>query len=370
MTSALDANFRQLDDDLARVKARLLFRARAFNAAVQEPIDYAFSVFGHLYRPMLVLTSAYILAHDLNEPALPEVIDAAAAVELLHIATLHHDDIIDNAQTRRGNPTMNAKFGQDVAILTGDFLLAASMQTSASLGVSEMQAMCTALTSACVGQMLETSQLYEHSRSEADYISAIEGKTAALMRAAALIGAIVSGADVTAQEAFASFGRHLGIAFQIWDDILDLSVTARTGKPTAQDIDNGVYTLPVIYAMGNIRDDLMPLLEKQPLTDGSRAAVITLLEQCGALRYSVNRAQNHLAEAFAAIATLNCLAGKQAEVIRRLQGLIQLILPRHADFNLLSMPAARVAGNGSGPYHGGSMHDGASPVGGGGEIHR
>lgn len=358
MTSAPDANFRQLDNDLARVKARLLFRAQAFNAAVQEPIDYAFSVFGHLYRPMLVLTSAYILAQDLNEPAPPEVIDAAAAVELLHMATLHHDDIIDNAQTRRGNATMNAKFGQDVAILTGDFLLAASMQTSASLGVSEMQALCTALTSACVGQMLETSQLFEHSRSEADYLSAIEGKTAALMRAAALMGAIVSGADTTAQEAFASFGHHLGIAFQIWDDVLDLQATARTGKPTAQDIDNGVYTLPVIYAMGNIREDLMPLLEKPPLTEGGRAAVITLLEQCGALRYSVNRAQYHLAEAFAAIAELNCLAGKQAEVIRRLQSLIQLILPRHADFNLLSMPTSRTVGNGSSPYGSGAMHDG------------
>ncbi|MFE4371729.1 polyprenyl synthetase family protein [Streptomyces sp. NPDC056835] len=318
----------QLDEDVARVRERLRSLVAPQNPKIQDPVMYAVEHTGRLLRPTLVLLSAYLLEGEPGAATDPRVIDSAAAVEILHIATLHHDDLIDDARIRRGRPTANAKYGPAVALLVGDYLLARCMQVAAELGVSHLKPMAETLVDVCVGQMLESSQLYDPLRSEEDYLAAISGKTARLMKAATALGALRSGASREAQEALASFGHHLGMAFQIWDDILDLCSDS-TGKEIAKDLLNGVYTLPVIYAVQDQPDRLVSALRAQPLSDVQCREITALLHESGAIRRAVDTAQRHVDSALKAVESQSAFASSAPAVGRYLRGLVDRLAAQH-----------------------------------------
>ncbi|MBV6699915.1 polyprenyl synthetase family protein [Kitasatospora aureofaciens] len=283
---------------------------------------------GHLLRPTLVLLSSYLLDTGRDSRTHRRVIEGAAVVETLHIATLHHDDVIDNAQIRRGKPSINAKYGNAIALLTGDYLLARCMQSAASLGRPHLVAMAETLTDMCVGQMLESSQLHDPSRTEEDYFAAISGKTARLLRMAASMGALQSKAGKGEREALESFGHNLGMAFQIWDDILDIC-SRETGKQPAKDILNGVYTLPVIYAVQDFGNRLVPVLRAQPLSAEQCGEVVAVVEESGAIARAAKVAQRYTDDALHAVETHRATAPHAPIVRRCLSDLVGSFAARH-----------------------------------------
>ncbi len=320
----------QLEEDLTRVRERLRTLVATPNQRVSGPIMYSVEDTGRLLRPTLALISSYLVAGDWGIATKPDVVDAATTVEILHVATLFHDDMIDEAQIRRGRPTANVKYGEPIALLTGDYLLARCMRIAAELGSAQLKLMADTLNDLCVGQMMETSQLYDAKRSEQEYLAAIGGKTASLMKAAATIGALQAGADTDAQQALATFGHNLGMAFQIWDDILDLCSTG-TGKTTDKDLLNGVYTLPLIYAATDEPERVSAILDERASLSLERCdEILSIMHECGALNRAAEVARRHVQTAFAAIERHPTFAGRAPVVGRYLIDLVGKLTARHA----------------------------------------
>ena len=168
----------------------------------------------------------------------------------MHLGSLYHDDVIDEAETRRGVPSVNARWSNIVAILAGDYLLAQASALAASLGADVAALLAATIGELCRGQVLELQHLFDVDRTEEAYLSAIEGKTASLMATACRVGAMVSDVSADSLDALTQFGHHLGMCFQVVDDVLDVTRTeAELGKPAGNDVHEGVYTLPVIYAL-------------------------------------------------------------------------------------------------------------------------
>ncbi len=168
------------------------------------------------------------------------------------MGSLYHDDVIDEASSRRGVESVNARWGNLVAILAGDFLLAKASEIAASLGTEVVRVLANAIGRLCQGEMTQLHDSFSTSRTEDSYLDAIACKTASLLSASTRIGAIVAGADRSDVESLTSFGHAFGMAFQIWDDVRDLVCTeAELGKPAGHDMLEGTYTLPVIRALAD-----------------------------------------------------------------------------------------------------------------------
>lgn len=215
---------------------------------------------GKRLRPILAITSAAAGGAEISR----EVLLSGIAVELVHLASLYHDDVMDDASQRRKVESVNFRWGNLVAIVAGDYLLAKAAGIAARLGQEIAELLANTLADLCVGQILEVQTSYSVSRSNESYFEAISGKTASLMATACRIGALVSNLDGNHVEAVTKIGRSLGMVFQIRDDILDLVASAEIlGKTPAQDLLEGIYTLPVIEALKTpYKADLEPLLTR------------------------------------------------------------------------------------------------------------
>jgi heptaprenyl diphosphate synthase len=237
----------------------------------------------------------------------------------MHLGSLYHDDVIDEAETRRGVPSVNARWSNIVAILAGDFLLARASSLAASLGSEVAAVLASTLGELCRGQVLELQHLFDVDRTEEAYTSAIEGKTAALFSAACRIGGMVTGIAEPGLDALGSYGHHAGMCFQIVDDCLDLTSTDDAlGKHAGQDLVAGVYTLPVIYALARtagLRDMLGHPLEPERVADARQLAASN-----GAVTAALGVARDHAARAGAALDTATDLDAEVCHALRRLVG--------------------------------------------------
>src|SRR6478736_4162978 len=239
-----------LSADLVRVEDALRDAVRSPDRFLDEVASHLVTAGGKRIRPVLTLCAAYAAA-GAGDAASSEAVTGAVSVELVHLGSLYHDDVIDEAETRRGVPSVNARWSNIVAILAGDFLLARASSLAASLGADVASLLAATIGELCRGQVLELQHLFDVDRSEEAYTSAIEGKTAALFGTACRVGGIVSAVDDPTLEALTQFGHHLGMCFQVVDDVLDVTGTDESlGKPAGNDILEGVYTLPVIHALG------------------------------------------------------------------------------------------------------------------------
>ena len=241
----------QLTDDLGRVEEALRVAVNSDDPLLRDVASHLVEAGGKRLRPRLTLTTAAAATADpAAGPASPEAVTGAAAVELVHLGSLYHDDVIDEAETRRGVPSVNARWSNIVAILAGDYLLAAASERAASLGADVAMLLATTIGDLCRGQVLELQHLFDTRRSEAAYLAAISGKTASLFATSCRIGGMVSEVSPSTLASLTEFGQHLGMCFQIVDDVLDLTGTEQQlGKPAGNDLLEGVYTLPVIYAL-------------------------------------------------------------------------------------------------------------------------
>lgn len=324
MTTVIETTFPQLDQDLRRVRRELHDTLGAADRRLRRPLGHLLVNSGRMFRPSLALIAYYLYATPDGTPADDDVIKAAAAVECLHIATLYHDDVIDDATLRRGVPALHAQYGRDSAILAGDFLLGCCMSLASSLSDTVASVIAETLREMCNGQMLEMVDTFNVFRDEESYFAAINGKTASLLAASASVGALTGRAPRQSLLPLATYARHLGLAFQIWDDVRDIRATDDTGKDAGKDIENGVYTLPVIYGMRRAPDELAELLTTPAA--GRLARIRRLLEDTGALDAAVRTASYNLAEAFAAADQLT-EEWPRADIGERLRGLARALIP-------------------------------------------
>lgn len=286
-----------LVDDLIRVEELLMTTASAsIYPLVQEASTHLIKAGGKRLRPALVLVASRSGEAGRNETDL-----AAAAVELLHIASLYHDDVIDETEVRRGAPSVHSKWGNEVAILSGDFLFASGSLLGAEAGGEVPRILARALADVCEGQIAENERVGDTGRTAAQYVETIKRKTAALFRASCELGAATSGADQILHERLADYGENLGLAFQMVDDLLDFVGDPRvTGKTPGTDLKEGVFTLPVLIAS---QRDPAVVAELEP---GRRelGVVLPMLESTGALEATYDQAQHYVDLAVDALSQL------------------------------------------------------------------
>lgn len=244
--------------DLERIEVALHHAVRTSDDYLTEMASHLITAGGKRLRPVMAVSAA-LTGHD---EASDDVVRGGVSVELVHIGSLYHDDVMDEAEMRRSVPSVNARWGNHRAILSGDFLLARASEIAASLGAEVAGLLGATIARLVEGQISELRTQYDPSRPEAEYLYSIEGKTASLFSAAARIGGIVADLPRAQIDALTEFGLAYGMVFQVVDDILDLTATeAQLGKPAGHDMVEGVYTLPVIHtlaagggAAGELRD--------------------------------------------------------------------------------------------------------------------
>jgi heptaprenyl diphosphate synthase len=237
-----------LDDGLARVEAELRQAVACPEPLLSEVASHLVDAGGKRLRPVLSLASAAAIGSG----AAPSVVQGAVSIELVHLGSLYHDDVIDEASSRRGVESVNARWGNLVAILAGDFLLARASEIAANLGTEVVKVLATTIGRLCQGEMTQLRYAFSTTRPEEAYFESISFKTASLLSAATRIGGVVADASPDEVEALTQFGRAFGMAFQIWDDVRDLVCTeAELGKPAGHDMLEGTYTLPVIRTLAD-----------------------------------------------------------------------------------------------------------------------
>ncbi|MEZ4415083.1 MAG: polyprenyl synthetase family protein [Gemmatimonadota bacterium] len=292
-----------VQDRLSQVLAELRRVVRTDFGEIQGVNDHLLLMRGKLLRPTLLLLSSQVG----DQPA-DDVVTLAAVVELVHLATLVHDDAVDHSVLRRGLPTVNALWTHQVAIIMGDYLYSRAVTELAGLGRLEaLRALATAANEMSVGEMRQLTSYDALEFSEDDYYALIAAKTASLMRAACEMGAL-AGVD-RYREPLARYGQNLGMAFQIADDLLDYTGSELvTGKPTGHDLREHKVTLPLVEAMRHASEaeltEIRALFDQVDPADEQIERVVEIVEQRGGLKYARARAQAFAEEALEALAGL------------------------------------------------------------------
>jgi geranylgeranyl pyrophosphate synthase len=293
---------------MSRIEERLAAVIDGHGELLAEHAGSTIAAGGKRLRPLLVLVAA-------GPDATGEgVVRAAVAVELVHSATLVHDDVLDAADLRRGRPTVVAAAGRDMATATGDLLFARAFAVLAENGrIDEVRALSTAGSALAAGELLQRADAFDGSVPVKRYLERCELKTARLFEAACRLGALEAGADERRVAALGAFGRRVGLAFQLLDDVLDVSgPAARTGKHRGADLLDGTVTLPLILARE--RDPALAALDPRAVrTPAEAEAVCAQVEATGALEEAKRRALAIVAEAKAGLPDL---PGPQREALK------------------------------------------------------
>ncbi len=235
------ALLKSLESGLEIVEQNLLVATQHADKIVGASVRHLVAAGGKRVRPTLVL-----LAAQLGDAKKQEIIDAAVVVELTHLATLYHDDVMDDAPTRRGVPTAQMIWGNSIAILTGDLLFARASQVGSHLGEESLKLQADTFERLCLGQLHETIGPAENDDAIAHYIQVMADKTGSLIAASARLGIMLSGASRDYLEPLGAYGEKVGVAFQLIDDVIDISEAGPSGKTPGTDLRAGVPTLPVL----------------------------------------------------------------------------------------------------------------------------
>ena len=293
-----------LEEGLRRVEPLLKANVETGDSFLDSVTTHLIAAGGKRLRPLLALAAATGGEREATEDDLM----GAVAVELVHLASLYHDDVLDEATIRRNVESVNSRFGNLVAIVAGDYLLARSAAIAASLGTEIAGLLAETLARLCQGQVSEVRSAFQITRSREDYTTAIAGKTAALMSTSCRIGALTGGLSSAEVEALTEYGHCFGMVFQIRDDILDITATAgELLKPAGQDLAEGIYTLPALVALAdpNSGPDLRALLG-QPLGQPEREKACAIVAASSGIAAAVAEAGTYVErakEATAGIAT-------------------------------------------------------------------
>nr|WP_089251339.1 polyprenyl synthetase family protein [Rhodococcus kyotonensis] len=259
---------------------------------------------GKRFRPLFTVLTAQLGPDSSNE----SVVTAATVVELVHLATLYHDDVMDEANMRRGAESANARWGNSVAILAGDYLFAHASRLVSTLGPEAVRIIADTFAELVTGQMRETIGVKKDQDPVAHYLRVVWEKTGSLIAACGRFGGTFSGGDATHVAALERLGDAVGTAFQISDDIIDISsVSAQSGKTPGTDLREGVHTLPVLFALreeGADGDRLRELLDGPVTDDDAVTEALTLLDRSPGMAKAKETLSEFAAKAHAELATL------------------------------------------------------------------
>jgi len=297
-TAALKSTFELINSQLYSVEERIRQQARAFDPAVEPYVAYAIESHGKRLRPALAL-----LAGGATGNIGPSHFDLAVVVELIHAATLVHDDILDGADKRRGQPTANAKWGNAISVLLGDCLFAHALKLSTSFQNGEIgRRIAHAASEVCSGEIIQTQRRFDLKLSVPDYYKIIEMKTAALFAAACELGAFINEASPEIISALRTFGLRLGTAYQIYDDVLDLAGDeGKAGKTLGSDLRKGKLTLPILHLL-QTSDEAERQRLSEIILNGDDDAIYALAEKAidaGAVKSAIATGRKMLREAAA-----------------------------------------------------------------------
>ncbi|MFA5891137.1 MAG: polyprenyl synthetase family protein [Actinomycetota bacterium] len=266
--------------DLQLVESQLRESVGSDQSLVHEAALYLIQAGGKRIRPKLAL-----LAGRAGDRLGPPLVSCAVSVELIHLASLYHDDVIDETLVRRGVPTAHVRYGNDVAVLTGDFLFARSSALAARLGPYVSERLSDTIAALCEGQIMEGQMAGRLDVAPEHYLEVIRRKTASLIASSCHLGAWLSGASAEIVQALTTFGDAIGMAFQLADDILDIAAEQEeSGKVPGTDIREGVLTLPALHTLeqgGSGGDALRSALETQDVE-----AALGLLRTNGSLEFA------------------------------------------------------------------------------------
>jgi len=294
---------RFIEADMQRVDAVIRRRLYSDVVLIQQVSEYIIASGGKRLRPALVLLSAGAFGYRGDKHY-----DLAAVVEFIHTATLLHDDVVDASSLRRGRQTANALFGNAASVLVGDFLYSRAFQMMVEVGsMRVMEILSDATNVIAEGEVLQLMNCHDPDIDEARYLRVIRYKTAKLFEAASRLGAILGGAGTTDEEAMASYGMHLGTAFQLIDDVLDYSGHAEEiGKNLGDDLAEGKPTLPLIYVMRQGSPTQAAVVRKAIESGGldDFSQVSAAIHDSGALTYAAAQAKREADAACAAISHL------------------------------------------------------------------
>ncbi|MCS0639075.1 polyprenyl synthetase family protein [Streptomyces sp. LP05-1] len=292
---------------LAAVEAGLLAATKSDVPFITDAAQHLVKAGGKRFRPLLVM-----LAARFGDPYAPGIVPAAVVVELTHLATLYHDDVMDEAEVRRGVDSANSRWGNSVAVLTGDFLFARASHILADLGPEAVRVQAEAFERLVTGQILETAGPGDGRDPVAHYLEVLSGKTGSLVAVSARFGALMSGADERTVEILTQYGERLGVAFQLADDVLDVaSDSHESGKTPGTDLREGIPTLPVLRlreraAASGLAEDraLVELLDGDLSDDARHAEALRLLRAHPALEQARRDTVRYAQEARAMLTPL------------------------------------------------------------------
>ncbi len=309
--------------DMAAVNATILEQLNSDVTLINQLGYYIISGGGKRIRPMIAVLAARALGYEGNKH-----VTVAALIEFIHTATLLHDDVVDESDLRRGRQTANALFGNAASVLVGDFIYTRAFQMMTSLeSLRVLALMSEAVNVISEGEVLQLMNVHDPDISEESYMRVIYSKTARLFEAAAQSSAILSGASAEQEKALQDYGRYLGTAFQLIDDLLDYSADGSTlGKNTGDDLNEGKPTLPLLHAMHN-GDDAQRDMIRGAIEQGNGRhllePVLQAMQQCGSLEYTRQRAEEEADKAIAALQVLPASEHRTA-----LEGLAHLAVQR------------------------------------------
>jgi heptaprenyl diphosphate synthase len=311
---------------LADVEGELREAVTAADPVLGDAARHLVEAGGKRFRPLLVA-----LAAQFGDPALPLVRRAAVVVELTHLATLYHDDVMDEAPVRRGSPSANTRWGNAIAILTGDYLFARAADIAADLGPEAVRIQARTFARLVHGQIAETVGPRDEDPVR-HYLRVITDKTGSLIGTSARFGAMFSGGPQSTVDALAGYGDTIGVAFQLSDDVLDIASESReSGKTPGTDLREGVPTLPVLYALADDATDasavrLRGILAGGPVTDEALVdEALDLLRDSPALKRARETVRGYAERARTGLADLPATPARRA-----LESLADFIADRSA----------------------------------------
>jgi heptaprenyl diphosphate synthase len=285
-----------VENDLATLEIELL-------SVIHSPVELIKNISEHLVQAggKRLRPALYFLCSRIGQAELTQVMPMAVAIELIHMATLVHDDVIDTATTRRGKATANACWGNNLSVLTGDYLFAKAFSIVTADGNSqELKILTDVICAVCEGEIIQNKDTFNPDQSEQEYLIRIAKKTADFIAASCQLGGMVAGLTAVEVEALQAYGYAIGMAFQVTDDILDITASAeQIGKPVGNDLRQGVVTLPVIYALEHSadRNELRQIIVERDMSEQKIKRGLAIVHDTDAIEYSYQRVADYLKQA-------------------------------------------------------------------------
>lgn len=314
MITTLQDVLKEYKSDMERMERRIHESLGTDVPLIRQVSTYILGAGGKRFRPLLHLLSARLCAfHEHKAEYL-----IGTVIEYIHTASLLHDDVVDEAKLRRGRTSANSIWGNQASILVGDYLYSKAMYHSVRLQSQRiMDALSETTTTMSEGEVLQLMQIQNADITEADYFRLVECKTGVLISAACRLGAIVSKAPLSQEDALTAYGKKLGLAFQITDDTLDYAADQNMlGKALGKDLAEGKVTLPLIYLLRRADEEerriLRELLQAETMTDENLTYTLGLMVKYGSVEQALDRAQTFSNEAKAALNIFPDSAPKQA----------------------------------------------------------